>query len=130
MSSAALQTRPVVRPVRVPAELPQLRVVEGRRPGRSLLAFATATILVILMAVMASMVLHTRMAQTAFDIREQQLQLNALDAAAWSMQADIRQAASPGALEAAARGAGMVPAGASGLITLSTGSVEGGVPAN
>lgn len=130
MSSAAAATRPASRPERLRAEVSELRVVEGQRPGRSLLALALAAILVILAAVIASMVLHTRMAQTAFEIREQQLQLNALDAEAWSMQAVIEEAASPASLEAAARNAGMVPAGKSGLITLSTGTVEGGTPAN
>lgn len=130
MSSAAAATRPASRPERLRAEASELRVVEGRRPGRSLLTLALAAILVILTAVIASMVLHTRMAQTAFEIREQQLQLNALDAEAWSMQAVIEEAASPASLEAAARNAGMVPAGKSGLITLSTGTVEGGTPAN
>ncbi|MBB6334447.1 hypothetical protein [Schaalia hyovaginalis] len=130
MSSAAAATRPASRPERLRAEVSELRVVEGQRPGRSLLALALAAILVILTAVIASMVLHTRMAQTAFEIREQQLQLNALDAEAWSMQAVIEEAASPASLEAAARNAGMVPAGKSGLITLSTGTVEGGTPAN
>lgn len=130
MSSAAAATRPASRPERLRAEVSELRVVEGRRPGRSLLALALAAILVILTAVIASMVLHTRMAQTAFEIREQQLQLNALDAEAWSMRAVIEEAASPASLEAAARNAGMVPAGKSGLITLSTGTVEGGTPAN
>lgn len=130
MSSAAAATRPASRPERLRAEVSELRVVEGQRPGRSLLALALAAILVILTAVIASMVLHTRMAQTAFEIREQQLQLNALDAEAWSMQAVIEEAASPASLEAAARNAGMVPAGKSGLITLSTGTVEGGIPAN
>lgn len=130
MSSAAAATRPASRPERLRAEVSELRVVEGQRPGRSLLALALAAILVILTAVIASMVLHTRMAQTAFEIREQQLQLNALDAEAWSMRAVIEEAASPASLEAAARNAGMVPAGKSGLITLSTGTVEGGTPAN
>lgn len=130
MSSAVAATRPASRPERLRAEVSELRVVEGQRPVRSFLVLALGAFLIILSAVIASMVLHTRMAQTAFEIREQQLQLNALDAEAWSMQARIETTASPAALEAAARNAGMVPAAKSGLITLSTETVEGGTAAN
>ncbi len=130
MSTAAAQTRPASRPDRLRADVAELRVVEGRRPVRSLLALAVATIAVILVAALSSMVLHTCMAETAFEIREQQIQLNELDAQAWSMQATLEQAASPSSLEAAARAQGMVPAGTTGFITLKTGTVEGGTPAN
>jgi len=40
-----------------------------------------------------------------------------------------RPSAPPSALEAAARANGMVPAGPTGFITLGTGTVEGGKPA-
>ena len=84
---------------------------------------------VALASVLASMVLNTRMAQTSFAIREQQLQLNELEAQAWTMRAELDRKASPTELEKAAKANGMVPAGASGFITLETGTVEGGTPA-
>lgn len=128
-TAAAAQTRPASRPGRLRAEVEELRVVEGRRPVRSLLALSIGAIAVVLVAVVASMVLHTRMAETAFEIRSQQIVLNQLDAEAWSMQAKIEQAASPSSLEAAARAQGMVKAGRTGFITLGTGTVEGGTSA-
>jgi len=79
--------------------------------------------------VLASMVLNTRMAQTSFEIREQQLVLNELEAQSWTMRAELDRKASPTELERAAKENGMVPAGASGFITLETGTVEGGTPA-
>lgn len=128
-TAAAAQTRPASRPDKLHAQVPQLRVVEGYRPTRVLIVSAVMTIVVVLTAIVASMMLHTRMAESAFTIRERQLELNALDATAWSMQAQLEQAASPSSLEQAARAQGMVPAGKTGFITLKNGTVEGGTPA-
>lgn len=130
MSTAAAQTGPASRPERLHASIREIRVVEGsRRPGRSALLFFTLVIAVLIASAVGSIVLHTRMAQTAFEIRSQQIVLNELEAQAWSMQARIEEAASPSSLEEAARAQGMVPAGKTGFITLSTGAVEGGTPA-
>ena len=74
-------------------------------------------------------VLNTRMAQTSFEIREQQLVLNELEAQSWTMRAELDRKASPTELEKAAKANGMVPAGKSGFITLETGTVEAGTPA-
>ena len=103
MSAATATTRPAPRPELRRDEARELRIV--------------------------SMILNTRMAQTAFEIREQQLQLNELEAQSWALRAQLDEAASPSALEAAARANGMVPAGPTGFITLGTGTVEGGKPA-
>lgn len=129
MSTAAAQTGPASRPERLHASIREIRVVEGSRPGRSALLFFTLVIAVLITSALGSIVLHTRMAQTAFEIRSQQIVLNELDAQAWSMQARIEEAASPSSLENAARAQGMVPAGKTGFITLGTGAVEGGTPA-
>ena len=91
--------------------------------------FASFLVAVALGSVLASMVLNTRMAQTSFDIREQQLALNELEAQSWTMRAELDRKASPTELEKAAKANGMVPAGTSGFITLETGTVEGGTPA-
>ncbi|QPK81864.1 hypothetical protein G7Y41_03305 [Schaalia sp. ZJ405] len=130
MSAAQAATRPASRPQRLHAEERELRIIEGQRSGRSYLVVAAITIVVIVVAVVSSMVLNTRMAQTSFAIREQQLLLNELDAQAWSLQARLESAASPAALEKAAKEHGMVPSGSTGFITLKTGTVEGGAPAN
>ena len=80
----------------------------------------------IIATVLASMVLHTRMAQTAFEIRTQQIELNELEAQAWSMQAQIEKAASASELEKAATAQGMVKGGQTGFINLGAGTIEGG----
>ncbi|WP_022868042.1 hypothetical protein [Schaalia vaccimaxillae] len=130
MSAASAATRPASRPERLHDEARRLRVIEGEgRATRSFLPVAFLAIVVVLAAVILSMVLNTRMAQTSFEIREQQLILNELDAQAWTMQAQIEEAASPVKLKEAALNNGMVPAGQTGFITLGTGTVEGGAPA-
>jgi len=129
MSAATAKARPAARPELRREEARDLRVVEGTRPRRSALAILLLLVTVALASVVTSMVLNTRMAQTSFEIREQQLVLNELEARSWTMRAELDRKASPTELERAAQANGMVPAGASGFITLETGTVVGGTPA-
>lgn len=129
MSAATAKARPAARPELRREEVRELRIVEGTRPRRSAVAILMLLVAVALGSVLASMVLNTRMAQTSFEIREQQLVLNELEAQSWTMRAELDRKASPTELEKAAKANGMVPAGSSGFITLETGTVEGGTPA-
>ena len=129
MSAATAKARPAARPELRREEVRELRIVEGTRPRRSAVAILMLLVAVALASVLASMVLNTRMAQTSFEIREQQLALNELEAQSWTMRAELERKASPAELEKAAKANGMVPAGTSGFITLETGTVEGGTPA-
>lgn len=129
MSAATAKARPAARPELRREEIRELRIVEGTRPRRSAVAILMLLVAVALGSVLASMVLNTRMAQTSFEIREQQLVLNELEAQSWTMRAELDRKASPTELEKAAKANGMVPAGTSGFITLETGTVEGGTPA-
>lgn len=131
MSTNAVRTRPTLRIEHsnetYASSTPQLRVIEGAAPRRSRLPMLLAGLMVIVLAIGASMVFHTRMAQTAYAIREYQIELNALEAQAWTAQTQLRRMESAASLEEKARKMGMVPAKISGTITLSTGVVEGGV---
>ena len=130
MSTAAARTRPASRPERLRETVrPDLRVVEGRSPRRSVVPLVVIALLVLVAAIIAPMVINTQMAETSFAIRDQQLKLNALEAESWTLKTQLQQLSSPIALEKAAREQGMVPAGTTGLISLSDGSVEGGQPA-
>ena len=129
MSAATAKARPAARPELRREEVRELRIVEGTRPRRSAVAILMLLVAVALGSVLASIVLNTRMAQTSFEIREQQLALNELEAQSWTMRAELDRKASPTELEKAAKANGMVPAGTSGFITLETGTVEGGTPA-
>ena len=129
MSAATAKARPAARPELRREEVRELRIVEGTRPRRSAVAILMLLVAVALGSVLVSMVLNTRMAQTSFEIREQQLVLNELEAQSWTMRAELDRKASPTELEKAAKANGMVPAGTSGFITLETGTVEAGTPA-
>jgi len=126
-ASSAARTRPTSRPDRLrDAARPELRVVEGTIPRRSTVPMVILALVVLLLSIIVPMVLNTQMAETSFEIRDQQLQLNQLDAEAWSLQSELQQVSSPVALEEAARAHGMVPAGSIGFISLDAGTVGGG----
>lgn len=129
MSAATAKARPATRPEPRRDDVRELRIVEGARPRRSVLAILVLLVIVAMASVVASMVLNTRMAQTSFEIREQQLALNELEAKSWTMRAELDLKASPTELERAAKANGMVPAGSPGFISLDKGTVEGGTPA-
>ena len=129
MSAATAKARPATRPEPRRDDVRELRIVEGARPRRSVLAILVLLVIVAMSSVVASMVLNTRMAQTSFEIREQQLALNELEAKSWTMRAELDRKASPTELERAAKANGMVPAGSPGFISLDKGTVEGGTPA-
>ena len=129
MSAATAKARRATRPEPRRDVVRELRIVEGARPRRSVLAILVLLVIVAMASVVASMVLNTRMAQTSFEIREQQLALNELEAKSWTMRAELDRKASPTELERAAKANGMVPAGSPGFISLDKGTVEGGTPA-
>ena len=129
MSAATAKARPATRPEPRRDDVRELRIVEGARPRRSVLAVLVLLVIVAMASVVASMVLNTRMAQTSFEIREQQLALNELEAKSWTMRAELDRKTSPTELERAAKANGMVPAGSPGFISLDKGTVEGGTPA-
>ena len=129
MSAATAKARPATRPEPRRDDVRELRIVEGARPRRSVLAILVLLVIVAMASVVASMVLNTRMAQTSFEIREQQLALNELEAKSWTMRAELDRKASPTELERAAKANGMVPEGSPGFISLDKGTVEGGTPA-
>ena len=105
---------------------PTLHLIEGKIPQRSVIPLALLAIAILLAAIVVPLVVNTQMAETAFELREMQLEVNALDAEAWTLQTQLHNASSPQALEKSARDLGMVPAGPTGFVTLSNGTVEGG----
>lgn len=128
-SNTALRQRPALR-VETSAEhhsSPQLRVIEGSSPQRARLPLLLIGLFVVILSVALPLVLQTRMAHTAFEIRTYHLELNAVNAKTWTIQTQLRAAESAVSLENKARSLGMVPAQVSGTISLSNGVVDGGV---
>lgn len=126
MSSVAARTRPASRPERLRETRPDLRVVEGTHSRRLVVPLVVAVLLALTLAIVVPLVVNTAMAQRSLEIRDLQLQLNGLDAEAWTLQTQLQEKSSPTSLESAAQALGMVPAGSLGVIDLSTGGVQGG----
>ena len=116
MSGATARARATSRPAYVGEEIrPLLTVVNSTRPRRSVIPMTIIALVMIAIAIVVPMVINTHMAQTSYEIREYQTQL--------------QEKASPVELEKAAKAQGMVHAGKLGTIRLSDGTVEGGVAA-
>lgn len=131
-TNVALRQRPVFRvPSTVTQEdhAPSLRVIEGTTPKRARTPLLLIGLLVIVISIAVPMILQTRMAQTAFEIHEYQLEINAINAQTWRAQSELRTFESAQVLEEKARALGMVPARVSGTISLSTQTVDGGIVA-
>ncbi|MDO5729060.1 MAG: hypothetical protein Q4P71_05475 [Actinomycetaceae bacterium] len=130
MSSAAIsRTRPARTTRTRVKHTPELRVIESQHGPRAALPFILVVVSVLLTVLAINLFLNTQMAQTSYDIRDKQIELNYLNEQTQTLQQRLQVASSPANLERAARAQGMVPAGPTGFITLSTGSVEGGTPA-
>ena len=130
MSGATARARATSRPAYVGEEIrPLLTVVDSSRPRRSVIPMTIIALVMIAIAIVVPMVINTHMAQTSYEIREYQIQLNELEAQSWTLQTQLQEKASPVELEKAAEAQGMVHAGKLGTIRLSDGTVEGGVAA-
>ncbi|MDO5719971.1 MAG: hypothetical protein Q4P05_04490 [Actinomycetaceae bacterium] len=131
MSSAALsRTRPARTPRTRVKQVPELRVIESPSGPRAALPFISVVVSVLLAVLAANLFLNTQMAQKSYEIRDKQVELTYLNEQTQALQQRLQSESSPANLEKQARDLGMVPAGPTGFITLSTGSVEGGTPAH
>ncbi|MDT3768088.1 hypothetical protein QS713_08460 [Gleimia hominis] len=108
---------------------PVLRVIEGHAAPRSAYPVIIA-IVVVLVAVFAfHLYIRTQMASTAYELRDMRTELVQLNETKDSLQHRLQVVSSAGELEKQAAKNGMVHAGPTGYVTLSTGKVEGGTPA-
>lgn len=129
MTSAALKrTRPVQSSYE-PQQPPQLRIIESKAGPRAALPFVVVTILAVLALVVVNMYLTTQMQQASYYLSTKTQELTSLTEETQMLEQKLQVASSPSALQKAATDQGMVPAGPSGFITLSTGKVNGGYPA-
>ena len=130
MSGATARARATSRPAYVREDVrPLLTVVKANQPRRSVIPMTFVALVMIAIAIVVPMLINTNMAQTSYQIREYQIQLNELEAQSWTLQTQLQEKASPVELEKAAKAQGMVHAGKLGTIRLADGQVEGGVAA-
>lgn len=116
-----------------PQRSPQakLRVIEGAKGQvqRHLFPIIMVLIGVFVVSILIPLIANTRMAQLSYQIRDQRVQTREYQAQIDSLEADLLRVQSTESLRNKALEIGMVPAGEIGVITLESGTVEGGVPA-
>jgi hypothetical protein len=76
-------------------------------------------------ALLGALLLNVAMAQSAFDIRNRQIEVARLTERAQDLEQQLQRAASPASLAGRARALGMVPAPAPAFLRLSDGAILG-----
>ncbi|MDO4899592.1 hypothetical protein [Actinomyces sp.] len=108
---------------------PELRVVRGIVPSRRTLPFLVLVVGILACALVSTMLLNARMADTAYKMKTAQVELNVLSDHIETVRADVQEASAADALAARAAELGMVPAAAPGVIDLSNSTLAGGTAA-
>ena len=81
MSGATARARATSRPAYVREDVrPLLTVVKSNQPRRSVIPMTFIALVMIAIAIVVPMLINTHMAQTSYQIREYQIQLNELEA--------------------------------------------------
>ncbi|WP_243856679.1 MULTISPECIES: hypothetical protein [Actinomyces] len=111
------------------APRPTLYVVRGIAPARASLPFLLVVVLILLGALASSMILNATMADTAFRMHEAQIRLNILNDHIDTVRSQVQDVSAADSLAQRATALGMVPAGAPGVVDLTTGTVSGGTAA-
>ena len=110
---------------------PQLRVVSGAsRAASSSLPFLTLIIFVLAGALITSMLLNAKMADTAYRMKEKQVELNVAEDHVETLRTQVQEASAPDALAGRAKELGMVPAAAPGVVDVNKGQLTEGTPAH
>ena len=110
---------------------PQLRVVSGAsRAASSSLPFLTLIIFVLAGALITSMLLNAKMADTAYRMKEKQVELNVAEDHVETLRTQVQEASAPDALATRAKELGMVPAAAPGVVDVDKGQLTEGTPAH
>lgn len=129
MTSAALKRTRPVQSSYDSWQRPQFRVLESTGGPRSVFPLVTIAMLIVLLVIVANMYMTTQMQQSAYYLKTKTVELTELQEQSQILEQKLQVASSPSALQKAATDQGMVPAGPSGFIKLSTGKVSGGSPA-
>jgi len=102
--------RPAQRPARTPAATPRLRLVRAPVHTRTRVPFVSLCMGILGVALLASLLLNTTMAQASYRQHELTNELTTLTSSIQETQAALEVAASPKQLARAAKKLGMVPA--------------------
>jgi len=110
---------------------PPLRAGNGAsRAASSSLPFLTLIIFVLAGALITSMLLNAKMADTAYRMKEKQVELNVAEDHVETLRTQVQEASAPDALAGRAKELGMVPAAAPGVVDVNKGQLTEGTPAH
>lgn len=106
----------------------RIQVLAGQKVNLRVSAwpFILIASLLVILTIALPMVVNTQMAQRAYEIRDQRVQLAEINAQVETLEAQLLVASSPQMLEEKASKMGLVRAGNIGTINLADGVVEGG----
>ncbi|GAA3811379.1 hypothetical protein [Cellulomonas soli] len=104
---------------------PRLRLVRAPQQARTRVPFVLMCMGVLGAALLSALLLNTSMAHGAYEKYEKSNELGQLQQDEKDLVAALDQKSSPAHLAEAARALGMVPAGGTGWLRLSDGSVQG-----
>ena len=106
----------------------RIQVVAGQRINvrTSAWPFILIASVLVILTIALPMVVNTQMAQRAYEIRDQHVQLAEINARVETMEAELLVVSSPQKLEEKANAIGLVRSGSIGAVTLETRTVEGG----
>ena len=106
----------------------RIQVVAGQRINvrTSAWPFILIASVLVILTIALPMVVNTQMAQRAYEIRDQHVQLAEINARVETMEAELLVVSSPQKLEEKANAIGLVRSGSIGAVTLATRTVEGG----
>ena len=123
--ATARAARPAARPTRAPAAPPRLRLVRAPVHTRTRVPFVSLCMGILGIALLASLLLNTTMAQASYRQHELTIELTGLTRSIQESQTALEFAASPKQLARAAKKLGMVPAPDIAFLSLEKGKVLG-----
>ncbi|WP_067782920.1 hypothetical protein [Actinomyces vulturis] len=117
---------PARRPSVAPVTKPNLTVVRAVAPGKRALPVYALMVVMMLVALVVPMVLNAKMAETAYNMHQAQIELAELQDHNETLRTQVQRASTPEALRSRAAALGMVPAGIPGVVDISRRQVDGG----
>lgn len=115
--------RPSVQPG--PRSTPRLRLVRPPAQARSHVPFVVVCMAVLIVALLSALLLNTRLAAGSYEQHKLDVQLAELARTEQDLSAQLDQNSAPAQLAERAAALGMEPAGSTGWLRLSDGTVRG-----
>lgn len=116
-----------VRTARPPASTwrPRLQIIRAPAHQRSLLPFAALCLTILIGALLGALLLNTAMAATAYEMRDQRIELSRLSEQQQLLTQQVEQKAAPTSLAAAAADLGMERGEGTSYLRLEDDSIAG-----